>query len=174
MQPVTLFVNGSAREVVVEPLQTLLAVLRDHLGLTGTKEGCGTGYCGACTVLIDGQPVNACLFPAVDADRRDVTTIEGLADDAGMLHPVQSAFIERFGLQCGYCTPGMILSAASLLAENPQPSDEQARSALAGNICRCTGYQTIIAAVHEAARLLREQGRAGEAPGKRAPIRGRA
>ncbi|HME81942.1 MAG TPA: (2Fe-2S)-binding protein [Candidatus Eremiobacteraceae bacterium] len=174
MQPVTPIVNGTPREVVVEPMQTLLAVLRDQLGLTGTKEGCGTGYCGACTVLVDGQPVNACLYPAVDADRRDVTTIEGLAADGGALHPVQAAFIERFGLQCGYCTPGMILAAASLLAENPQPSAEQTRAALAGNICRCTGYQTIVAAVQDAAARLREQGRSGETPGTRSSIRSRA
>jgi carbon-monoxide dehydrogenase small subunit len=174
MQPVTLFVNGTEREVVVEPLETLLRVLRERLDLTGTKEGCGTGYCGACTVLVDGLPVNACLFPAVDADRREVTTIEGLVADDGSLHPVQAALIEKFGLQCGYCTPGMILAAASLLAEEPQPTLTQTRAALAGNLCRCTGYQTIVAAVDEAARRLREQGRSGEQPGRRARIRSRA
>jgi len=174
MQPVTLFVNGAEREVVVEPLETLLRVLRERLELTGTKEGCGTGYCGACTVLVDGMPVNACLFPAVDADRREITTIEGLVADDGSLHPVQAAFIEKFGLQCGYCTPGMILAAASLLAQQPEPSAAQTRAALAGNLCRCTGYQTIVAAVAEAARRLREQGRAGEQPGRRAQIRARA
>jgi carbon-monoxide dehydrogenase small subunit len=174
MQPVTLFVNGAEREVVVEPLQTLLNVLRERLELTGTKEGCGTGYCGACTVLVDGMPVNACLFPAVDADRREITTIEGLVADDGSLHPVQAAFIEKFGLQCGYCTPGMILAAASLLAQEPEPTAAQTRAALAGNLCRCTGYQTIVAAVDEAARRLREQGRAGEQPGRRAQIRARA
>jgi carbon-monoxide dehydrogenase small subunit len=174
MQPVTLFVNGAEREVVVEPLETLLRVLRERLELTGTKEGCGTGYCGACTVLVDGMPVNACLFPAVDADRREITTIEGLVADDGSLHPVQAAFIEKFGLQCGYCTPGMILAAASLLAQEPEPTAAQTRAALAGNLCRCTGYQTIVAAVDEAARRLREQGRAGEQPGRRAQIRARA
>lgn len=174
MQPVVLVVNGVEREVVVEPLDTLLRVLRDTLGLTGTKEGCGTGYCGACTVLVDGEAVNACLYPAVDADRREVTTIEGLAGEDGTLHPVQAAFIKRFGLQCGYCTPGMILSAAAFLAENPRPSDEETRAGLAGNICRCTGYQTIVAAVHEAADNLRAAGRAGERPGRRARIRSRA
>jgi aerobic carbon-monoxide dehydrogenase small subunit len=174
MQPVVLFVNGVEREVIVEPLDTLLGVLRDRLALHGTKEGCGTGYCGACTVLVDGEPVNACLYPAVDADRRDVTTIEGLAGDDGTLHPVQAAFIERFGLQCGYCTPGMIVSAAAFLAENPAPTDDQTRAALAGNLCRCTGYQTIVAAVRDAAQTLCAAGRAGERPGTRARIRSRA
>jgi aerobic-type carbon monoxide dehydrogenase small subunit (CoxS/CutS family) len=174
MQPVMLFVNGVEREVVVEPLDTLLGVLRDRLALTGTKEGCGTGYCGACTVLVDGEPVNACLYPAVDADRRDVTTIEGLTSDEGTLHPLQTSFIERSGLQCGYCTPGMIVSAAAFLAEHPEPTDEETRAALAGNLCRCTGYQTIVEAVRDAADKLRAAGRAGESPGRRARIRSRA
>ena len=174
MQPVVLYVNGEPHEIVVEPLAPLLSVLRDELGLTGTKEGCGTGYCGACTVLVDGQPVNACLFPAVDTDRREVTTIEGLADEDGTLHPLQRAFIERFGLQCGFCTPGMILAAAALVADEPDPSEAHVRAVLAGNLCRCTGYQTIVAAVLNAARHMRDQGRAGERPGRRARIRGRA
>jgi carbon-monoxide dehydrogenase small subunit len=174
MQPVTLYVNGDKHEVVVEPLQPLLGTLRDALGLTGTKEGCSTGYCGACTVLVDGRPVNACLFPTVDADRREVTTIEGLAAEDGALHPVQTAFIEHFGLQCGFCTPGMIVAAAALLAENPAPNAEAVRQALSGNLCRCTGYQAIVESVLAAASELHEQGRAGEPPGRRAAIRTRA
>jgi aerobic carbon-monoxide dehydrogenase small subunit len=174
MHPVRLYVNGQEHEVVVEPLQPLLGTLRDALALTGTKEGCSTGYCGACTVLVDGRPVNACLYPTVDADRRDVTTIEGLVAEDGSLHPVQTAFVERFGLQCGYCTPGMIMSAAALLCENPEPTPEAVRAALAGNLCRCTGYQAIVESVLAAADELREHGRAGEQPGRRAKIRARA
>lgn len=174
MHPITLFVNGEQRAIVVEPLDTLLEVLRDRLLLTGTKEGCGTGYCGACTVLVDGRAVNSCLYLAVDADRREITTIEGLAEPSGELHPVQTAFIERFGLQCGYCTPGMILASAAFLAENANPTAGQAQRALAGNLCRCTGYQPIVASVLDAAARLRAQGRTGERPGKRARIRSRA
>ena len=174
MQPITLFVNGEQHALVVEPLETLLSVLRDRLRLTGTKEGCGTGYCGACTVLVDGRAVNSCLFLAVDTDRREVTTIEGLANGDGELHPVQASFVERFGLQCGYCTPGMIMATAAFLAENAEPTAREAQRALAGNLCRCTGYQPIIASVLDAAARLREQGRAGERPGKRARIRSRA
>ena len=174
MHPITLFVNGEQQSIVVEPLESLLSVLRERLHLTGTKEGCGTGYCGACTVLVDGQAVNACLFLAVDADRREVTTIEGLAEPRGDLHPVQAAFVERFGLQCGYCTPGMIVAAAAFLEEKDEPTPQEARRALAGNLCRCTGYQTIVASVLDAAQRLRDQGRSGERPGKRARIRSRA
>ena len=174
MHPITLFVNGEQRSIVVEPLESLLSVLRERLRLTGTKEGCGTGYCGACTVLVDGRAVNACLFLAVDADRREVTTIEGLAESDGSLHPVQAAFVERFGLQCGYCTPGMIVATTAFLAENAGPTPQEAQRALAGNLCRCTGYQAIVESVLDAAARLREQGRAGERPGKRARIRSRA
>jgi carbon-monoxide dehydrogenase small subunit len=174
MQPVQLFVNGVARDVVVYPLEPLLRTLRDSLGLTGTKEGCGTGYCGACTVLVDGSAVNACLLLTVDADRKEVVTVEGLADPDGDLHPVQAAFVDNGGLQCGYCTPGMILAAASLLAAEPNPSDEAIRAGLAGNLCRCTGYQSIEASVRDAARRLRDAGRAGERPGPRVEIRSRA
>ncbi|HEY5094295.1 MAG TPA: (2Fe-2S)-binding protein [Candidatus Eremiobacteraceae bacterium] len=174
MQPVHLCVNGLETDVEVHPLETLLHTLRDRIGLNGTKEGCGTGYCGACTVLVDGDAVNACLLLAVDADRKEVVTIEGLAGDAGALHPVQAAFVENGGLQCGFCTPGMILSAASLLAATPDPSDDEIRAGISGNLCRCTGYQSIVASVHDAARRLRESGRSGERPGPRAHIRSRA
>jgi aerobic carbon-monoxide dehydrogenase small subunit len=173
MQAVKLYVNGEERELVIDPIRSLLAVLRDELQLHGTKEGCGTGYCGACTVLVDGQPVNACLYFAVDADHREVTTIEGLEDESG-LHPVQSSFIEHGGLQCGFCTPGMLMAASALLSECAEPSEAQVRNALAGNLCRCTGYQAIVTSVLVAARRLREDGRAGQRPGRRAPVRSRA
>ncbi len=174
MQPVKIYVNGEPNDVKVEPLETLLTVLRDDLGLVGTKEGCGTGYCGACTVLIDGRPVNSCLYLAVDADRREVTTVEGLANEDGSLHPLQSAFIEYGGLQCGFCTPGMLMAAAAFLAENSSPTEDAVRAALSGNLCRCTGYQSIVRSVIAAAEELREKGRAGERPGRRSRIESRA
>jgi carbon-monoxide dehydrogenase small subunit len=171
--PCKLYVNGRLFDLVIDPLRTLSSVIRDDLGLTGTKEGCSTGYCGACTVLVDGKPVNSCLFFAVDADNREVTTIEGLQDGEA-LHPVQSAIVEGGGLQCGFCTPGMVMAAVSLLAENPEPTEADVRAGLAGNLCRCTGYQPIVRAVMDAASQLRAQGRAGERPGPRAAIRSRA
>jgi carbon-monoxide dehydrogenase small subunit len=124
-----------------------LELLRDKLELTGTKEGCGQGECGACTVLLDGLAVNACLFPVLEAEGREVTTIEGLAGPDGSLHPLQEAFINYGAVQCGFCTPGMILSAKALLDENPHPAEDDIRTALAGNFCRCTGYAQIIQAV---------------------------
>jgi aerobic carbon-monoxide dehydrogenase small subunit len=148
---IRLEVNGREREVATEPMRTLLEVLREDLGLTGTKQGCGEGECGTCTVLLDGAPVNACLVLAIDAQGRRVTTIEGLARGA-TLHPLQKAFIDKGAIQCGFCTPGMILSAKALLDRIPVPSDEQIREALSGNLCRCTGYQKIVEAVGEAAR----------------------
>ncbi|MDQ6824155.1 MAG: (2Fe-2S)-binding protein [Candidatus Eremiobacteraeota bacterium] len=174
MQPLRLSVNGRAHQLLVDPVASLLSVLRDDLQLWGTKEGCGTGYCGACTVLVDGDPVNACLLFAVDADQREITTIEGLTPEKEDLHPLQAAFVARSGLQCGYCTPGVIMSAAALLAENPAPSSDDVRRGLAGNICRCTGYQSIVESVLDAAEQLRKQGRAGEAPGRRGRLRSRA
>ena len=153
---IQLTVNGTVHDIEVEPRKTLLAVLRDQLALTGTKEGCSTGDCGACTVLLDGQPVTSCLVLAASADGREITTIEGLAED-GRLHPVQQAFIDVGGLQCGFCTPGMIMSAVALLRDNPSPTDTEIRSALAGNLCRCTGYTKILEAIRKAAKEMRRR-----------------
>jgi carbon-monoxide dehydrogenase small subunit len=143
-------VNGERREVEVEPRDLLVYVLRERLGLTGTTVGCDTSSCGACTVLLDGESVKSCTLLGVQADGRELTTIEGLAQN-GSLHPVQAAFHEGHGLQCGYCTPGMVMATVSLLAEHPQPSEEEIRLALEGNLCRCTGYQNIVKAVQAAA-----------------------
>ncbi len=139
--------NGEPVEVEIEPHLTLLQVLRDKLEMTGTKEGCGMGECGACTVLLDGKTVNSCIYPALEVEGRNVTTIEGLMDSQGNLHPIQKAFIEHGAIQCGFCTPGMILSAKALLDENPHPTEEEIRNGIAGNICRCTGYLQIIQAI---------------------------
>ncbi|MBZ0136298.1 MAG: (2Fe-2S)-binding protein [Planctomycetes bacterium] len=142
--------NG--REVAFEapPHARLLDVLRDIAGLTGTKEGCGEGECGACTVLVDGRALNSCLFPALEADGRSVVTVEGLASREGGLSELQQAFVDEGGAQCGFCTPGMVMSAAALLAENHSPSDDEIREALVGNLCRCTGYTQIIASIRAA------------------------
>jgi carbon-monoxide dehydrogenase small subunit len=143
--------NGRPVDIVVEPHLTLLEALRDVLGLTGTKEGCGTGECGACTVLLDGAPVSSCLLLAVEAADCEVTTVEGLAAP-GELHPLQEALLTHGGLQCGFCTPGVLLSSVALLARNPHPSDGEIRAALAGNLCRCTGYDKIVRAVQAASQ----------------------
>lgn len=142
--------NGADVQVEVPASATLADVLREQLGLIGTKIGCEEGECGACTVLIDGQAVNSCIYPAMKAAGRRVLTIEGLAKD-GKLHPVQRAFIEHGAVQCGYCTPGMILSAVALLGQNPHPTEDEIRRALAGNLCRCTGYIQIIEAIQDVA-----------------------
>ena len=157
---IELLVNGERHEVEVEPRQTLLEVLRDGLYLTGTKEGCGTGDCGACTVLLDGKPVTSCLVLAVSAEGKVVTTIEGLSEN-GKLHPIQQAFIDHGAVQCGFCTPGMILAAKALLDENPRPSEQDVRAALAGNLCRCTGYTKIIDAVMSVRKARRRARKAG-------------
>jgi len=149
--PIALTINGDLHEVLAEPDRTLLDVLRTDLGLTGTKTNCLDAECGVCTVLVDGQAVNACLYLAVVATGREITTIEGLAADGGGLHPLQAAFVEHGAVQCGYCIPGMILSAKAYLDEHPHPSEAQIREALAGNLCRCTGYQKIVDAVLAAA-----------------------
>ena len=148
-------VNGVSRETAVDSNATLLDVLRQDLFLTGAKEGCGEGACGSCTVLLDGRPVRSCLTLALEARDREVTTIEGLAQ-GGKLTPVQEAFVERGAVQCGFCTPGMILTATAFLAQNPDPTEEEVRYALSGNICRCTGYAKIVEAVLAAAEVMRE------------------
>ena len=150
MRRIAITVNGARHELELEPRELLVYVLRERLGLTGTNVGCDTSSCGACTVLLNGESVKSCTVLGVQADGTDITTIEGLARN-GDLHPVQQAFHESHALQCGYCTPGMVLATVSLLAESPHPSEEEIRSALDGNLCRCTGYHNIVKAVHAAA-----------------------
>ena len=149
MYPLTMTLNGKSVTVEVEPFEILVDVLRDKLGLTGTKIGCNEGECGACTVIMDGQAVLSCLLPAMKAQGREVVTVEGLSHD-DELHPLQQAFIEKGAVQCGYCTPGMIMSAKALLDENHQPSTEEIEEAMAGNLCRCTGYLQITEAIEAA------------------------
>jgi len=156
--PITVTVNGRVYQHEVEPRLLLVYYLREILGLTGTHVGCDTTSCGACTVLMNGQAVKSCTVLAVQADRTEIQTVEGLAQD-GVLHPIQEGFWEEHGLQCGFCTPGMMLSALQLLARNPDPTDAQIRHALDGNLCRCTGYQHIVNSVRYAARKLQEQNR---------------
>ncbi len=151
---ITLEVNDVTETLEVEPGRTLLSVLREDLDLTGTKEGCNEGECGSCIVLLDSRPVNSCLVLAVEADGRSVTTVEGLSGEGG-LHPLQKAFLAQAAVQCGFCTPGMVVSAAALLRDNADPTEEDVRKALAGNLCRCTGYRQIVDAVLAAARALR-------------------
>ena len=150
---IALMVNGKSVSLKVAGHHTLLQVLRDQLGLTGTKDGCSEGDCGACTVIVNGKPVNSCLVLAAQADGAEIVTIEGLGT-AEAMHPLQAAFVEEGGTQCGYCTPGIIMSAAALLEKSPEPTEEEIRWALAGNLCRCTGYTKIIAAVQRAAAEL--------------------
>lgn len=151
---VTTSINGDATEFLCEPDETLMDVLRDRLGLTGTKEGCGTGDCGACSVAVDGRVVCSCLMLGAEAEGRDVATIEGMAT-GDQLHPLQQKFIEMAALQCGICTPGILVAAKSLLERNPDPSEEEVRYWLAGNLCRCTGYDKIIRAVMDTAADMR-------------------
>jgi len=155
-QKITVEVNGRMRELEVEPRRLLVELIRDDLGLTGTKHACESNICGSCTVLLDGQNVHSCCVLAVQADGKKVTTIEGLSRGAG-LHPVQQAFLDHLGYQCGFCTPGMIMSSVALLSENPAPTDEEIRFGLTGNICRCTGYVQIIESVKAAAKADSEQ-----------------
>ncbi|MBS3907250.1 MAG: (2Fe-2S)-binding protein [Syntrophaceae bacterium] len=146
--------NGEPVQIEAEPNLTLIQVLREKLELTGTKEGCGLGECGACTVLINGKAVNSCIFPVMETDGKNVITIEGLADVDGNLHPIQRSFVENGAVQCGFCTPGMVLSAKALLDETPKPTEEEIRNAIAGNLCRCTGYLQIIQAIKEASKKI--------------------
>jgi carbon-monoxide dehydrogenase small subunit len=148
-------VNGGTYQREIEPRTLLVEFIREELGLTGTHIGCDTSYCGACTVLMDGRPVKSCTVYAVQADGSEIETVEGLEAD-GELHPLQTAFSEHHGLQCGYCTPGMLMSSKHLLEDNPDPSREEIKKGIAGNVCRCTGYQNIITAVEDAAKKLRE------------------
>ncbi len=149
MRQIEIKVNGVMHGIDVQPWDTLLDVIRDKLGLTGTKEGCGLGECGACTVIMNGKTVNSCLVLAVEADGKQITTIEGLAE-GNKLHPIQQAFIDLGGLQCGFCTPGMIISAKAMLDENPNPTEEEIRRGISGNFCRCTGYTKIIQSIQAA------------------------
>jgi carbon-monoxide dehydrogenase small subunit len=149
---VSITVNGAEHVLDVEPRDLLVYVLRERLGLTGTNVGCDTSSCGACTVLLDGESVKSCTLLGVQVDGHEITTIEGLATN-GTMHPVQDAFHEQHGLQCGYCTPGFIMAAVSLLEETPKPTEEEIRHALEGNLCRCTGYHNIVRAVQTAARV---------------------
>ncbi|HEV8311101.1 MAG TPA: (2Fe-2S)-binding protein [Methylomirabilota bacterium] len=151
---VRLRVNGRDCAEAVAPRWLLTDFLRDRLGLTGTHVGCEHGVCGACTVLLDGEPVRACLMLAVQADGATITTVEGLAPDGARLHPVQEAFRQEHGLQCGFCTPGLLLTAVALLRDTPRPSDAEIRQGLAGSLCRCTGYQNVVRAVRRASELL--------------------
>ena len=156
-QTITVRVNGFLETHEVAQNATLLEFLREDLNLTGTKEGCNEGECGACVVLVDGLAVNTCLMLAVEADGHEVTTIEGLGR-AGQLHPLQQAFLNHQAIQCGFCTPGMIMTALGLLHQNPDPTEDEIRTALGGNLCRCTGYQQIVAAVKDAAAVMRQKG----------------
>ena len=149
-------VNGRAYPVEIEPDRNLLSVLRGEVGLTGAKEGCDDSECGACMVLLDDQPVNSCSYLALQADGREIVTSEGLAGEGGELHPLQQAFLDQGGVQCGFCTPGMLISAKALLDRNPSPDEDEIRLALSGNLCRCTGYSGIVRAVQAASAQLVE------------------
>ena len=170
--PVTVTVNGRQRSAEVEPRLLLIHFLREHLGLTGAHVGCDTSNCGACTVHLDGQAVKSCTVLAVQADGAEVTTIEGIGSE-GALHPLQTAFWENHGLQCGYCTPGMIMAAADLLNQSPDPSEEEIRHTLEGNLCRCTGYHNIVKAVQAAAQARREEPIGVPEPPRATPQAGR-
>ena len=155
MRTIQMKLNDEPVEALIQDNRSMLDFLRNNMGLTGTKKGCEEGECGACTILLNGKPVNSCLMLAVEADGQEITTIEGIKKNSD-LHPVQKAFIEKWALQCGFCTPGMIMSAIVLLEENPNPTEYEIRDAIAGNLCRCTGYSKIVEAISAAAEVLRE------------------
>lgn len=159
LRTVTLKVNGEEYTATIEPRMLLSDVLRDELRLTGTHVGCEHGICGACTVLMDGRPIRSCLVFGVQADGKEIKTVEGLADSDGSMHPLQSGFWEMHGLQCGFCTPGFLMTAYHFLQENPDPTREEIREAVSGNLCRCTGYQNIVDAVEMAAQIMKEKGK---------------
>ena len=150
-QMIKITVNGISHELAIKTSTTLLSLLRDELGLTGTKEGCGNGDCGACSVIVGGKVVNSCIYLAMDADGKEIVTVEGLAGEDGKLHPLQEAFVEEGAVQCGFCIPGMLMSAKALLDENPDPSEEEIKVGMAGNLCRCTGYARIVKGIQRAA-----------------------
>ncbi len=154
MKEIEFVINGKPYKLSIPPWKTLLEMIREDLILTGTKEGCGQGECGSCTVIMGGKTVNSCLVPAVEADNQEIITIEGLADGEN-LHPIQDAFVEQAGMQCGFCTPGMIISAKSLLDRNPNPSLEEIKEGIAGNFCRCTGYTKIVEAISAVAEAMK-------------------
>jgi carbon-monoxide dehydrogenase small subunit len=153
---ITLKINGETYQLNVKPNTLLLDLIRDEIGLTGTKRGCDAGECGACTILIEGKPVNSCLLLAVEVDGKDILTVEGLAKN-GQLHPLQVTFAEEGAVQCGFCTPGLLLSAKALLDTNPNPTEEEIKTAIAGNLCRCTGYTKIIKAINSAAKKMQRK-----------------
>ena len=153
---ISLTLNGEKRELELQPYRSLLDVLRNEAGLTGTKKGCDVGDCGACTVIVDGKPLNSCLMLGVEADGCDIVTIEGIQPSPDRLHPLQEKFMQLGGAQCGFCTPGMIVMAKALLDENPHPTEDEIRFGIAGNICRCTGYTKIIEAIQAAAKELKK------------------
>jgi carbon-monoxide dehydrogenase small subunit len=155
LKEITFTINGQTQTLSIQPWRTLLEVIREDLQLTGTKEGCGQGECGSCTVIMGGKTVNSCLVPAVEAHGQEIITIEGLSN-GDTLHPIQEAFVEHSGMQCGFCTPGMIMSAKALLDRNSEPSEEEIREGIAGNFCRCTGYTKIIESIDAAAKTLRK------------------
>ena len=154
MKEISFTLNGKPYALSVKPWRTLLELIREDLSFTGAKEGCGQGECGSCTVIMGGKTVNSCLVPALEADEQEIITIEGLVD-GDTLHPIQDAFVEHAGMQCGFCTPGMIMSAKALLDKNPNPSEEEIREGIAGNFCRCTGYTKIIESISAAAEAMK-------------------